>query len=88
MKKLNPKAIERESHQHLTFEGKRAENFKKVSHVFEVQAHNRVTVDMQSTFMGAAKVFKELRDRHLPVRLFRISNTTGRKTEELINPLY
>ena len=88
MKKLTQTEIHHTKSLAPTIQDKVAVDFRKLPFIFEIQAHDRVVVDVQPTFINAAKVFKECRDHHIPVKLFKINNTTGFRTQEFINPLY
>jgi len=90
MKKLSIREIE-SSHKssHLILGEKIQMNFAKAAHTFEVVGHDRVTIDMSSNFVQAAASLKTSRDGgNKSVRIYRINNVTGRKTQEYVNPAY
>lgn len=84
MPKMNPVELHQSSH--LIMSQKVQENFRRFSHVFEVRSHG-VTIDTNPSFRNICKTYKEAMQRHLPVELWKINNTTGRRTREYINPL-
>lgn len=88
MKKLNAVEVERAKKAHIVLDNKVGIDWRKLPHVFELKAHGNVTIDMQATFSNIAASYKESKGRHIPVEIFRINNTTGRKTKEYINPLF
>lgn len=87
MKKLSERDFDA-AHKSFVMPSSPTADYQKAPHVFEVKGHDTVTIDMSPNFIQAAASFKKARDSGIPVKLYRISNTTGRKTEEYVNPNY
>ena len=68
----------------------RKEKWQDLPFIFELKAHNQVTLDIQPVFINIAKSYKDACKTHnkKDLQVLRINNTTSRKTPEYINPEY